>query len=122
MRLLHGNLYTYTMFVYTMYQNGKSFLFELILNKREPYTRKLKKVFNFVELLYVFNFATLFFRENCEPATAKSIRKFYRRPYFLPPMAEAATENWIFAAYGGENNETKMQWEYVRYYVKLETH
>ncbi|CAB3982017.1 Hypothetical predicted protein [Paramuricea clavata] len=53
--------------------------------------------------------------ENCEPATAKSIRKFYRRPYFLPPMAEAATENWIFAAYGSENNETKMQWEYVSF-------
>ena len=55
------------------------------------------------------------FRENCEPAIAKSIRKFYRRPYFLPPMAEAAAENWIFVSYDSGNNETNMKREYVRY-------
>ncbi|XP_028400553.1 uncharacterized protein LOC114523724 isoform X2 [Dendronephthya gigantea] len=52
--------------------------------------------------------------ENCEPATAKSIRKFYRRPYFLPPMAEAAAENWVFAAYDSEGNEAGMKWEHIK--------
>ena len=71
------------------------------------------RLLNFVEYIP----GAFFFRENCETATAKSIRKFYRRPYFLPAMAEAAAENWIFAAHGSKNDGVKMRWEYVRYYI-----
>ncbi|CAK9297699.1 unnamed protein product [Gordionus sp. m RMFG-2023] len=34
--------------------------------------------------------------ENCEKRAAKTFRKLYKRPYFLPGMAEIATPNWVF--------------------------
>ncbi|XP_013789971.1 uncharacterized protein LOC106473840 [Limulus polyphemus] len=37
--------------------------------------------------------------ENCEKATEKFLRKFYRRPYFIPPMLEMIQSNWIMMSF-----------------------
>ena len=39
-------------------------------------------------------------RDNCEKESAKVFRQYYRRPYFLPPMAEAVEENWFIVSSG----------------------
>lgn len=41
-------------------------------------------------------------RDNCEKELAKVFRQYYRRPYFLPPMAEASEGNWFIVS-SGEN-------------------
>lgn len=41
-------------------------------------------------------------RDNCEKESAKVFRQYYRRPYFLPPMAEAVEGNWFIVS-SGEN-------------------
>ena len=47
-------------------------------------------------------FAALSNRDNCEKESAKVFRQYYRRPYFLPPMAEAVEGNWFLVS-SGEN-------------------
>ncbi|KAK3754034.1 hypothetical protein QZH41_020301, partial [Actinostola sp. cb2023] len=42
--------------------------------------------------------------ENCDKEAAKELRKFYRRPYFLPPMVEAAEGNWMIISSGGSKS------------------
>lgn len=37
-------------------------------------------------------------RENCDKDAAKVLRKYYKRPYFLPPMAEAVEGNWFIVS------------------------
>ena len=39
-----------------------------------------------------------FNRENCDKDAAKVLRKYYKRPYFLPPMAEAVEGNWFIVS------------------------
>lgn len=39
-------------------------------------------------------------RENCEKEAAKVFRKYYRRPYFMPPMTEATEGNWFIVSLG----------------------
>ena len=41
-------------------------------------------------------------RDNCEKESAKVFRQYYKRPYFLPPMAEAVEGNWFLVS-SGEN-------------------
>ena len=41
-----------------------------------------------------------FFRENCDLKAAKHFRLNYRRPYYLPQMAEAAKMNSFLVAKG----------------------
>jgi hypothetical protein len=36
--------------------------------------------------------------ENCEHKSVRLMRRFYRRPSFLPPMVEAINRNWIFVS------------------------
>ena len=42
-------------------------------------------------------------RDHCEKESAKVFRHYYRRPYFLPPMAEAVEGNWFLVS-SGEND------------------
>lgn len=39
-------------------------------------------------------------RENCQKEAAKLFRKYYRRPYFFPPMAEATEGNFFIVSMG----------------------
>ncbi len=52
-------------------------------------------------------FRDLPYRENCEKSAAKTLRQFYQRPYFIPPMVEMGETNWLFVAYKykGKNNK-----------------
>ncbi|XP_068685909.1 uncharacterized protein [Montipora foliosa] len=50
------------------------------------------------------------FWENCEKEPAKLFRKYYRRPYFLPPMAEA-TEGNFFIVSLEQNKTLHVSWE-----------
>ncbi|XP_046852412.1 uncharacterized protein LOC124445710 [Xenia sp. Carnegie-2017] len=52
--------------------------------------------------------------ENCKPSLAKKLRKFYQRPYFLPPMAEASPENWIFVS-DSDSKKSTMKWEEIEF-------
>ncbi|XP_077996127.1 uncharacterized protein LOC144449465 [Glandiceps talaboti] len=38
--------------------------------------------------------------ENCNDRPVKQIRKYYQRPYFIPPMVEMRMSNWIFVSSG----------------------
>ena len=55
---------------------------------------------NQFEVLWVTDtISSLYFnRENCNKEAAKVFRKYYRRPYFLPPMAEATEGNWFIVS------------------------
>lgn len=39
-----------------------------------------------------------FNRENCDKDAAKVLRKYHKRPYFLPPMAEGVEGNWFIVS------------------------
>ncbi|XP_065840258.1 uncharacterized protein [Oscarella lobularis] len=41
--------------------------------------------------------------QNCELKAVKAIRRLYKRPYFLPGMAEMTSTNWIVVGTGGSN-------------------
>lgn len=45
--------------------------------------------------------------ENCDKQAAKTLRQFYHRPYFMPPMVEMGESNWLFVAsqYKGRKNK-----------------
>ena len=45
-----------------------------------------------------YNCVYIFCRENCDKQSARVLRQFYRRPYFVPPNVELAYTNWIFVA------------------------
>ncbi|BFZ19629.1 hypothetical protein BsWGS_22668 [Bradybaena similaris] len=34
--------------------------------------------------------------QNCDPNTGSFLRKFYTRPYFLPPHSESLQSDWVF--------------------------
>ena len=44
--------------------------------------------------------SSLFFRDNCDLKAAKHFRLYYKRPYFLPPMAEASKTSTFLVAKG----------------------
>ncbi|XP_067036007.1 uncharacterized protein [Acropora muricata] len=50
------------------------------------------------------------FWENCQKEAAKLFRKYYRRPYFLPPMAEA-TEGNFFIVSMGQKKSLHVSWD-----------
>lgn len=35
-------------------------------------------------------------RSNCDLSAANTLRTHYKRPYFLPPVAESSKTDWIF--------------------------
>jgi len=37
-------------------------------------------------------------RENCERKTVRLMRRFHRRPYFVPPMVEVVDRGWMFVS------------------------
>lgn len=43
------------------------------------------------------------FRMNCETKAAKIIRKYYKRPYYLPDMAQGHSFNSIISAKGNHS-------------------
>ena len=49
-------------------------------------------------LLNMCSPTSYFNRENCDKDAAKVLRKYYKRPYFLPPMAEAVEGNWFIVS------------------------
>lgn len=50
------------------------------------------------------------FWENCDKDAAKVLRKYYKRPYFLPPMAEAIEGNWFIVS-SAQNMTLHVHWE-----------
>ncbi|KAL9963633.1 hypothetical protein ACROYT_G027159 [Oculina patagonica] len=50
------------------------------------------------------------FWENCEKESAKVFRQYYRRPYFLPPMAEATEGNWFIVS-SEESKTLTVSWD-----------
>jgi len=50
------------------------------------------------------------FWENCEKEVAKVFRQYYRRPYFLPPMAEATEGNWFIVS-SAQNKTLHVSWD-----------
>lgn len=50
------------------------------------------------------------FWENCEKEAAKLFRKYYRRPYFMPPMTEGTEGNWFIVSLG-ENKTLSVNWD-----------
>ena len=63
------------------------------------FTQGYKFVLNMTHDVEYFVFSN---RNNCEKESAKVFRQYYRRPYFLPPMAEAVEGNWFLVS-SGEN-------------------
>ncbi|KAG1669287.1 F-box protein [Nymphon striatum] len=49
---------------------------------------------------------------NCNPNTAKILRKHYERPHFLPENSEHSVLDWIFMGWSGQG--TSMHLDYVR--------
>ncbi|XP_076452809.1 uncharacterized protein LOC143288316 isoform X2 [Babylonia areolata] len=48
---------------------------------------------------------------NCHDGVRMKLRKFYQRPYFLPPDSESAPEDWIFM--GGPGVGAQVHLDYV---------
>lgn len=62
-------------------------------------TRTLSTIYN-KEYNLILMQCTLI-RENCDKNGAKVFRKFYQRPYFLPPMVESDEANFLIVSSGG---------------------
>ena len=71
-------------------------------------TQGYKSVLNMPHDVEYFVFSN---RDNCEKESAKVFRQYYRRPYFLPPMAEAVEGNWFLVS-SGENQTLNVSFSF----------